>query len=53
MRGTVEQFGTVLIRSTQKLTPEEKAAVRAKIDRKFREHENARLLALACSERVN
>jgi hypothetical protein len=50
---SVAQFGVLLLRSIEKLSPEEKAAVRAKILCKFREHEDARLLAMACSEIVN
>jgi hypothetical protein len=48
-----EQFAAVVLRSIQALTPEQKAAARAEILRKFREHEDARLLAMPCSEYVN
>ena len=50
---SVMQFGEMLIRSFQKLSPEEKAAVRAEIESKFREHEDRALLAMPCSDRVN
>jgi hypothetical protein len=53
MKGTVDQFGAALLRSIAALTPAEKAQVRAEIDRKFREHADARLLAMPCSNSVN
>ena len=53
MKGTIEQFGAALFRSIAALTPEQKAQVRAEIDRKFRQHDDARLLAMTCSNSVN
>jgi hypothetical protein len=49
---TVAQFGAVLLLSIQKWTPEQKAAARAEIDRKFQAHADARLLALPCGGKV-
>ena len=53
MKGTVAQMGEVLIHSIRKLSDSEKAAIRADLDLKFQAHDDARLLAMACSERVN
>ena len=53
MKGTLTQFAEVLVRSIQESSPEEKAAAREEIRRKFREHQDRVLLSMPCSEIVN